>query len=276
MRARRFTGERLHEGASLFAVDMARHQAAYELALHHGRDTRVLDLGCGSGYGSAQLARGGAQVVAVDRVVPDAAHRGAASFVLADLNAMPLRARSFDLVVSFQVVEHLEDPTAYLAAIARLVRPEGLAILTTPNLLTSDGVNPYHVHEYTSEELAALLARYFDDVEMQGVGMSTPVRDYMEARSARIQRIMRLDPLKLRDRLPKPLIEKLFAFFALVVRRRTQGGDGTPDASWQDFPIGPPSPSDIDLVALCRNPRNRSDTLADALPGQNPHSTGDT
>jgi SAM-dependent methyltransferase len=227
MRARRFTGERLHEGASLFAVDMARHQAAYELALHHGRDARVLDLGCGSGYGSAQLARGGARVVAVDRVAPDDAHRSAAAFVLADLNAMPL--------------------------------------LTTPNLLMSDGVNPYHVHEYTSEELETLLARHFEDVEMQGVGMSPPVRDYMEARSARIRKIMRLDPLKLRERLPQPLIERLFAFFALVVRRRTQEGDGTPDASWRDFPIGEPGPSDIDLVALCRAPHDTSNAPDDAL-----------
>jgi SAM-dependent methyltransferase len=214
MRARRFTGERLHEGASLFAVDMARHQAAYELALHHGRDARVLDLG---------------------------------------------------FVVSFQVIEHLRDPSAYLEAIARVLRPEGVAILTTPNLLMSDGVNPYHVHEYTSEELETLLARHFEDVEMQGVGMSPPVRDYMEARSARIRKIMRLDPLKLRERLPQPLIERLFAFFALVVRRRTQEGDGTPDASWRDFPIGEPGPSDIDLVALCRAPHDTSNAPDDAL-----------
>jgi SAM-dependent methyltransferase len=256
MSARRFTGERLHEGASLFAVDMARHHAAYELALRHGHGARVLDMGCGSGYGSAHLAQAGARVVGVDRVEPDDAHRRAASFVLADLNAMPLREQSFDLVVSFQVIEHLEDPSAYLAAIARLVRPGGLALLTTPNLLTSDGVNPYHVHEYKSEELESLLGRYFDQVDMQGVGMHPPVRAYMEARSARIQKIMRLDPLGLRKRLPRALIDRLFAFFALLVRRRTQDDDGMPDCGWQDFPIGAPSPDDIDLVALCRTPRH--------------------
>ena len=255
MSATRFTGERLHEGSDLFAVDMARHHAAYDLALRHGRGLRVLDLGCGSGYGSARLGEGGAAVVAVDRVAPDTAHRAAAHYVLADLNAMPFCAGSFDLVVSFQVVEHLTDPTAYLEAIARLVRPEGLAILTTPNRLTSDGVNPYHVHEYTSEELHDLLGRHFVDVAMQGVGMSPPVRAYMDARSARIRKIMRLDPLGLRDALPRALVEKLFAFFARVVRRRTQEGDGTPDATAADFPIGPPAPTDIDLVALCRGPR---------------------
>ena len=253
----RFTGERLHQGAALFAVDLARHEAAYELALRHAGVTgaRVLDLGCGSGYGSAQLARGGARVVGVDRVTPDAAHRASAAFVLGDLNALPLRECSFDLVVSFQVIEHLRDPAAYLEAIARLVRPEGQALLTTPNRLTSDGVNPYHVHEYTGEELAGLLFRYFEDVALQGIGMSAPVRAYMDARSARIRKIMRLDPLGLRERLPRALVEKLFAFFARVVRRRTHDGDGTPDVSSQDFPIGPARPDDIDLVALCRAPR---------------------
>jgi len=256
MSARRFTGERLHEGSALFAVDLARHHAAYELGLQLGTGKSVLDLGCGSGYGSAYLSRGAARVVGIDRVSPDSAQRGAAHFVLADLNALPLRDQHFDVVVSFQVIEHLADPMPYLKAIARLVRPEGVAVLTTPNRLTSDGVNPYHVHEYTSLELADLLSRHFDDVAMQGVGMSPPIRAYMEARSARIAKIVRLDPLRLRERLPRRLVEQLFAAFALLVRQRTQQGEGTPDATWRDFPIGEPDPRDIDLVALCRAPRS--------------------
>ena len=269
MSARRFTGERLHEGDALFAVDLARHRAAYELAAEYGAGHTVLDLGCGSGYGSAYLSGRVTRVVGVDRVPPDAAHRARAQFLQADLAAMPIREYSFDLVVSFQVIEHLSDPTLYLDAIARLLRPEGLAILTTPNRLTSDGVNPYHVHEYTSEELADLLSRHFDRVEMQGVGMSPPVRAYMRARSARIARIMRLDPLRLRERLPRGLIERLFAGFARLVRQRTQRGEGTPQASWRDFPIGPPDPADIDLVALCRAPRQtQAHQLADSASQQ--------
>ena len=70
-----------------------------------------------------------------------------------NLNHLPLAGRSFDLVVSFQVIEHLEDPTRYVDAIADLLRADGLALVTTPNLLMSDGVNPYHVHEYEADEL---------------------------------------------------------------------------------------------------------------------------
>jgi len=254
-----FTGERLHEGDSLFALDLARHRAAYEYALadlEAGGAARVLDLGCGTGYGTARLAEGRATVVGIDRVPPDPESRGSGGlFARADLYGLPLRERSFDRVVSFQVIEHLEDPTHYLRAIAAFLRDEGLAILTTPNLPMSDGVNPYHVHEYRADELEARLREHFDEVQVLGVGMSDPVREAMRARSRRIQRIMRLDPLRIRDRLPRAWIERLFAAFALLVRQRAQATEGTPDVGWRDFPIEPVRDDSIDLLALCRRPR---------------------
>ena len=127
------------------------------------------------------------------------------------------------------------------------------ALVTTPNRLMSDGVNPYHVHEYVAEELASCLGRRFGDVEVQGIGATAPVRTYMEQRSARIRRIMKLDPLGLRDRLPRRLVEWLFASFALLVRSQTLSG--TPDVSWRDFPVGPADGDCLDLLAVCRRPR---------------------
>jgi SAM-dependent methyltransferase len=251
-----FTGERLHAGDPLFSVDLARHHAAYAFARDRIAGGRVLDLGCGTGYGTATLCGAGAKVVGVDRVAPaPASRRSDAAFLRADLRGLPLRLRCFDLVVSFQVIEHLEDPTVYLDAIAALLREDGLAILTTPNVHLSDGVNPYHVHEYAGDELRARLLRHFGEVELHGIGMSEPVRAYMAARSRRIQRIMRLDPLRLRDRLPRPLVERLFAAFAVLVRRRTHAGDGAPEAGAADFPVGPARDDAIDWLALCRRPR---------------------
>jgi SAM-dependent methyltransferase len=251
-----FTGERLHEGDALFALDLARHRAAYEYALARIAGGRVLDLGCGAGYGTALLAASDGEVLGIDRIPPDPESRQTGGrFARADLYGLPLRERCFELVVSFQVIEHLEDPTDYLKAIAALLREEGLAILTTPNVLMSDGVNPYHVHEYGALELGERLRSHFDEVEVLGIGMSAPVRAAMQARSRRIQRILRLDPLRLRDRLPRGLLERLFAAFALRVRRRARSAEGTPDATWRDFPVEAARDDSIDLLALCRRPR---------------------
>jgi SAM-dependent methyltransferase len=215
----------------------------------------VLDLGCGSGYGTASLATDHPCVVGLDRIRPDRGSRaGGGHFVRARLEGMPFAPRSFELIVSFQVIEHFEDPSEYLDAIARLLAPGGVALITTPNSLQSDGVNPFHVHEYQADELASRLSRRFRSVELRGIGASPPIRRYLEQRSQRIRRILRLDPLRLRDRLPRAWVEWLFARFALLVRSRTQASDGTPDVSWRDFPGGPADARCLDLLAVLRDP----------------------
>lgn len=256
MSATRFTGERLHTDDPRFALDIARHRAAYEYARSHIGGGRALDLGCGSGHGLARLADPGALRVGVDRVAPDqSSRRPGACYVRADLSALPFAAGSFDAVLSFQVIEHLEDPSDHLAAMARLLRPHGLALLTTPNVAMSDGVNPYHVHEYEADELARCLGVHFAEVSVFGIGMSETVRAALNARSRRIRAIMRLDPLRLREHLPAPLIRALFAWFATLVRRRGSGGDPGEAIGWRDFPIGPPGADCLDLLAVCRRPR---------------------
>ena len=251
-----FTGERLHAGDPLFSVDLARHEAAYQLARQRMIDAhRVLDLGSGSGYGTAALAREHPRVVGLDRIRPDSKHRDDGHFLRADLGGgIPLASRCFDLIISFQVIEHLEDPTDYVDAIADLLASDGTALLTTPNILMSDGINPFHVHEYRANELGDVLQRRFGSVEVLGIGATEPVHAYFAARSARIRRIMRIDPLGFRNLLPRGLVEWLFARFAVLVRRQTQADEGTPQASWQDFPIGPADDRCLDLLAICKQP----------------------
>jgi len=252
-----FTGERLHASDDRFALDIARHRAAYEAARSRIGGGRVVDVGCGAGYGTAMLAETTERVFGIDRVPPDRGHRGRGGrFVVGDLRALPLQPGRFDLVVSFQVIEHLHDPSVYVDALAELCAADGLVLVTTPNLLTSDGVNPYHVHEYTADELAKTLGKRFDRVELQGIRASERARRVFEERSRRIQRVMRLDPLRLRDRLPPPLVEWLFARFALLVRRRGAAASrDEPEMSWRDFPIGEVTDDCLDLLAMCRSPR---------------------
>ncbi len=252
-----FTGERLHDDLALFAVDLARHRAAYEFARERVAGKRVLDLGCGSGSGTARLAEAASLALGIDRVAPDpVSRRTGAWFCRADIAGLPLRSRAFDAVVSFQVIEHLHDPAPYLRAIGELLADRGTLLLSTPNRQLSDGVNPYHVREYLGAELRELLARHFAEVEMLGVGMSEPVRAHLAARSRRIRRVMRLDPLRLRDRLPRAWVERLFAWGARLVRSAGVRVEGMPEASWRDFPIGgADDATSLDWLAVCRGAR---------------------
>lgn len=252
----RFTGERLHDGDLAFGVDLARHRAAYAFARRATHEGPILDVGSGSGYGTAALVSPNVTVVGLDRVPPDRQNRSpGVQFVRADIAALPLAGRSFPLVTSFQVIEHLTHPDPYLAAIAGLLRTDGTAIITTPNVLLSDHVNPYHVHEYHAEELVRQLAPHFGEVEMLGVGMTDEIRRYMATRSARIRRILRFDPLRLRERLPQSLVRRLFACGARVVRHQVARADGSPNATPGDFPIRALTDDAIDLLAVCRKPR---------------------
>lgn len=262
-----FTGERLHAEDAHFGIDLLRHRAAYQEILERAytlADPQILELGSGTGYGTAEIADRLAErfgeayrgVLGVDRVAPLAAGRESrAQFLRADLNAMPLLGNNFDLVFSFQVIEHLRDPALYLTALAGHLKTGGTALVSTPNAAFSDGENPFHVREYESEELHELLSTHFHDVEMLGVSARGEALAYHEDRLARIRRIVRIDPLRLRNRIPTRLTEWLFARLALVVRRGIGADERLTRATLDDFPIETAHPRSVDLLAVCRRPR---------------------
>ena len=252
----RLTGERLDASSQLYAADLARHRVAYHFAEAQLGTGQVLDLGCGTGYGSAELAAHEARVIGMDRVAPAAeARRSAARFVRGELRGLPFASTSFDVVVSFQVVEHLLDPSDYLGEIARVLRPSGALLLTTPNLLQSERENPYHVHEYAAAELEATLLRWFGRVDMLGVSAIGPAARFQAERLRRIQRITRLDPLGLRHRLPRPLVEWLFARLSLLVRLAARHGGTVETVREEHYPIAPADSACLDLLAVCHDPR---------------------
>ena len=116
----------------------------------------------------------------------------------------------------------------------------------------SDGNNPYHVHEYLADELERTVADHFTSVEMLGVGATEEILRFHRLRLQRVESIVRLDVLRLRERLPRPWIEFAYGRLAVLVRRLTRRkAGGMPEVSWRDFPIGECSEECLDLLAVC-------------------------
>jgi SAM-dependent methyltransferase len=165
-----FTGERVIPGevdADLFNEHWARYLFAQQFAA--GRN--VLDAACGSGYGSALLSGAAAHVVGVD-IALDAVEYAQrhcrsqkAAFAQADCLALPFAAGQFDLVVAFEIIEHLRDADGFLRELQRVLKPAGLLLISTPNRLyyTEDrgAVNPFHAREFSYPEFAELMGRMF-------------------------------------------------------------------------------------------------------------------
>jgi SAM-dependent methyltransferase len=158
-----------------------RHEVVYQHlvgpvgaeAARLGRAPDVLDAGCGEGFGADLLNRHGARVVALDYDAWTAQHLATAYPTLpalrANLVALPLTAASTDVVVSLQTVEHLWDQERFVAECARVLRPGGLLVLSTPNRRTFPPGNVFHNRELDAGELADLLAPVLDDVRVAGV-----------------------------------------------------------------------------------------------------------
>lgn len=168
-----FTGERLT--TSIGGQIEIEHYHRYFLAREICRDKDVLDIASGEGYGSAFLAQVARSVVGVELNAEVAAHAGRAysrsnlRFVGGDVRCIPLRDASVDVIVSFETIEHVYEHDALLAEMRRILRPNGILIISTPDRDTyspsSSPANPFHVHELTKEEFTTTLRRTFQHVE---------------------------------------------------------------------------------------------------------------
>lgn len=156
------------------------HEKAYAHARRLARGAKVLDLGCNDGYGTFGLAAVAAEVIGLDvsrRAIMAARNlrkRDNLEFQLCDGNVLPFREHSFDLITSFQVIEHLHEVRRYLDEIKRVLKPTGKALFTTPNRLIrlDPGMkpwNPFHVREYTAEDLQNTLLEVFPRTTVSGL-----------------------------------------------------------------------------------------------------------
>ena len=172
-----FTGERVIPGQ--VDVDlMNEHLARYTFASRLARGKRVLDAGCGAGYGSAELAHAAELVIGLDRswdavgFARDHYRLPNLRFEQGSCTTLPHPDGSFHLIVAFEVIEHLEQWREFLIEARRVLASSGQFIVSTPNKLYytesrgPEGVNPFHVHEFDFAEFQSELRAFFPYVSM--------------------------------------------------------------------------------------------------------------
>lgn len=190
-----------------------RHLAAYKFSLSYIQGKRVLEVGSSDGYGSYYMAKAAKKVTACDIDKKTIAY-AKQKYKLKNLNFMVIDALKlqlkdkFDVIISFQVIEHIKDVNRYLTQIQKCLKKDGVVIFSTPNreirLAKNDKPwNPYHVYEYTAYELQNLLSNYFSKTSVLGLHAS-PTIYRLETRRLSIRRLIaKFDFFSLYERIPR-------------------------------------------------------------------------
>lgn len=175
-----FTGERVIPNLvdpNLFNEHLARYRFAARFCARSHGPVAVLDAGCGSGYGTAELA-GAASVTAADISAEALIYarenfaRPGVRFVNAACEALPFADDAFDLITAFEVIEHLERWPDLLTEARRVLKTSGILLVSTPNkayyaeMRAKVGPNPFHSHEFEFEEFQAALYAVFPHVRI--------------------------------------------------------------------------------------------------------------
>lgn len=155
------------------------HEERYAFAAMHVTGKHVLDAACGTGYGADILARAGARRVAAVDIALDvlaAWDTAGADRTCGSVFALPFRASSFDVFVSLETIEHVDDDVLFAAEARRVLKEDGILICSTPNRevlnpgrrITDRPFNPFHIREYSIGELDRVLGTSFSDVRFYG------------------------------------------------------------------------------------------------------------
>jgi 2-polyprenyl-3-methyl-5-hydroxy-6-metoxy-1,4-benzoquinol methylase len=231
---------------------------AYIVAENHVTGD-VLEVGCGEGRGLELIIPRSKTFTAVDKIEPviNDLQRKFPTGSFRSMNIPPLDGladNSFDTVVSFQVIEHIENDSLFLSEIHRVLKPGGIGMLTTPNRKMSLSRNPWHVREYLAPELEKLARRYFADVTMKGITGNEKVMKYYEENKRSVERITRFDVLNLQYRLPSSVLRIPYELLNRWNRNKLKSGNSSlvMDISHEDYVVTAQADNALDLLLIVR------------------------
>lgn len=240
------TGERMiedayHQTLGGYVIYLL-HAASYQFAEKFCADRRVLDLGCGSGYGASWIAKVASSVHAVD-ISEEAVRYAAEHYARTNLEfsridpdrSLPFQDKSFDVVLSFQVIEHVVDHHAYLAEAARVLKADGVLVLITPDrkhrlLPMQRPWNRWHLREYGMAELCSIVEARLEIKQALEMGARADVAMVELDRYRKLKWIML--PFTL------PVFPEVFRRAALDFIHRLKGGAKAIAMEAKAYPFG--------------------------------------
>ena len=216
----------------------------------------LLELGCGEGRGVELLAPKAASYLGIDKIKPiiDSLKARFPDYKFLDgtFPPFPFEDNQFDTIVTFQVIEHIKEDDEFIREIHRVLKPGGTALVTTPNIKMTLSRNPWHIREYTADQLTKLCEKHFSNVEMKGIAGSEKVLEYHEQNRKSVNRIMQFDIFNLQHRLPAPLLRKPYEILNRMNRKKLKSGDNDLVKSivWNDFKLAPKNEQNLDLFCF--------------------------
>ncbi len=262
--ATRLTGERPVRDVTPDGL-LALHAAGYRAVIERLGPGRLLDVGCGEGFESVRLGAPDRPVVGVDydagaaaraRRLPSGDGRPMA-VACCDATALCLATGCFDWVCSSHLIEHFAEPARHAAEVARVLADGGTAFFVTPNA-PADFENPFHIHLFRADDLRADLQRHFEEVEVLGIDAVDRVKADFAARRERATRLLALDVLDLRHRMPRSWYIALYTrALPVAYRLMARGGTGGSSGITADdfFVTDAIDDTTLVLLAVARRPR---------------------
>ncbi|HLT08991.1 MAG TPA: class I SAM-dependent methyltransferase [Cyclobacteriaceae bacterium] len=204
----------------------------------------LLEVGCGEGRGVEVLLSEVDTYHGLDKIKEVIERlRGKYPQVKFEQAVIPpfktIPSHTYDTVISFQVIEHIKDDKLFLKEIYRVLKPGGKAIISTPNIGQTLSRNPWHIREYTGEQLKKICDGIFDEVEALGIGGNEKVWAYHEANRKSVNKITRFDILNLQYRLPASWLRLPYEILNRINRNKLhrQQGAAVEQISHEDYQL---------------------------------------
>jgi len=225
-REMKFTGERFVPGKPSLVHLYQEHMTRYMFSAQFVKNKRVLDLGCGCGYGSYYTARNRANiVVGIDKsteAIEFSKRRYSANnlaFLLADVSSLPFSSAAFDVILAFELIEHVQDYKAMLTEVKRVLASSGVLVVSTPNKETYKTKNEFHIKEFTLSEFRRTLQNLFKHVKI--VFQSYPSGLAIRSAAASNQPNYEIDEIETKTSTRPPAAVKDALYFVAVCSQRS-------------------------------------------------------